>query len=212
MAEVVLKANTRMVTGKQVKALRREGRLPAVIYGKGISPLAIDLDFREVSRVLFGLSSSLLVIVEVDGKPHTTLVRERQRHPVTGALQHIDFLEVSLTEKLRTSVEIELIGVSPIVKEADAILVSMLESLDVESLPGDLPEKIMVDISSLTEFGQAIHVAEIPRIPKVEFLNDPDEIIVVATTPAVEEEIEAGEVEEAEPEVVERGKKEEEEY
>jgi large subunit ribosomal protein L25 len=211
MEKVVLKADARQVIGKQVKALRREGLLPAVIYGRGIEPMPISLGLHEASRVLPGVSSSQLIEVEVDGKPHTTLVRERQRHPITGALLHIDFQEVSMTETLRTVVSFHLHGEAPAVTRYGGILVSGLEELLVECLPGDLPEHIEVDISSLQEIGDAIHVRDIQAPAGVEILSDPEDMIVLITAPsaAEEEEVVAAE---AEPEVIEKGKKEEENY
>ena len=101
MKDVVFKAQPRKVIGKQVKALRRAGRLPGVIYGRSTSPILITLDMHETSRILPTITSSQLVVVEVDGQAHTTILREKQRQPVTGSFLHIDFLEVSLTEKLR---------------------------------------------------------------------------------------------------------------
>jgi len=212
MKEIVLKAETREVIGKQVKALRRQGRLPGVIYGKSMDPILITLNMHDSTRVFPTITSSQLVVVEVEGKQHTTLVREKQRQPVTGGLVHIDFQEVSLTEKLRTQVIIELIGESPAVKNFNAVLVPGLEELEVEALPRDLPERIQVDVSTLTEIGEAIHVRDIVLSNKVEVLNDENEIIVVVTAQAAEEVEEVAEVAVPEPEVLERGKKEEEEF
>jgi large subunit ribosomal protein L25 len=211
MEEIVLQAKTRNVTGKQVKALRREGVLPAVIYGRAKDSINISLDFRESSRVIPTITSSQLVVVDVDGKKHTTLVRDRQRQPVTGDLLHVDFLEVSMTEKLRTRVMIELVGESPAVKNVSGILVSNLEELHVEAYPGDLPERITVDISKLNGVGKAIYVRDIQAIKGVEILDEDDELIVVITAQAAEEELEEAEEEVGEePEIIERGKKEEE--
>lgn len=213
MEQVVLKAQPRKVIGKQVKALRREGRLPGVIYGRGFAPILITLDMHDSSRILPRITSSQLIAVEVEGKQHTTLVREKQRMPTTGALLHVDFLEVSLTEKLHAKVIIELVGDSPAVKLYNGVLVSGLEELEVEALPRDLPERITVDVSILSEIGQSIHVRDIVVSDKVLILDNEDEIIVVVTAQAAEEGKEEAEVAAFEPEVVaERGKKEEEEF
>lgn len=208
MEEIVLKAEPRKVIGKQVKALRRAGRLPGIIYGRGIQPILITLDMRETGRILSSITSSHLVVVEVGGKQHTTLVREKQRQPVTSGLLHIDFQAVSLTEKLRTSVILELVGESPAVINFNGILVSNLEKLEVEALPRDLPDRIQVDISGLTEIGQVIHVSDITVPAAVEILDHPEEIIVVVTAPEAEEVEPQADV--IEPEVIERGKKEDE--
>lgn len=213
MEEFEISANVRKVIGKQVKAIRREGRLPAVIYGSKIDPIAIVLDFREASRVLAGMTSSQFIKIDVDGTTHTALVREKQRHPIRGSLLHVDFLAVSMTEKLRASVTIELEGESPASKEYNGIIVTGVEVIEVECLPKDLPERIVVSISSLAEIGDAIYVREIDLPDEVEVLTDLDEVVVLVTAPAMEEEEEEEELEEEElePEVIEKGKREEEE-
>jgi large subunit ribosomal protein L25 len=211
MEEIVLKAKRREVIGKQVKALRRQGELPAVIYGRKKEPIAITLNAREAGRILPGLSSSHLITVNVDGDRHTTLVREKQRHPVRGELIHVDFLAVSMTEKLRASVPLAFEGVSPAVEEQDGILVTSLEQLEVESLPRNLPERIMVDISGLQNISDAIYVRDLVVPKGVEVLTNQDEMVVVVTAPAAEEVEEIVEAAD-EPEVIERGKKEEEDF
>jgi len=214
MEEIVLNAKRREVVGKQVKALRREGRLPAILYGRHLSPILISLDMRNVSRVLPTITSSHLVVVDVDGEKHTTLVRERQRHPVTGSLLHVDFQVLSMTEKLRTTVVIVLEGDAPAAKNYNGVLVTGQTELEVECLPGDLPERIRVDISRLTEIGNAIHVRDLVLPAAVEVLTDPDELVVLITAPAAEEKEEVIAVAEGapEPEIIEKGKKEEEEF
>jgi large subunit ribosomal protein L25 len=211
MEEVVLKASHRAVIGKQVRALRRDGNLPAILYGKKFQPIPVTLNMREANRVLPHVTSSQLVIIELDGEQHHTLVREKQRHPVQGALIHVDFNVVSMTEKLHANVLIHLTGDSSAVKDFNAILVTGLEEIEVECLPKYLPDRIELDISSLINIGDAIHVKEIQLPEQVQILTDPEEIIVVATAPAAEE-IEVTGEEVPEPEVIERGKKEEEEF
>jgi large subunit ribosomal protein L25 len=211
MEKVVLNAQPRQVIGKQVRALRRAGLLPAVIYGSHVPPVAISLNFHDASLALAKISSSQLVDVEVDEASHTVLVRERQRNPVTGGLVHVDFQAVSLTEKLRVNVGLQFTGESPAVKIYNGILVTSLEELEVECLPGDLPSYLEVDLNSLENIGDAVYVRDVQLPPKVEVLNELDEIVVVVTAPAVEEE-EVAAAGVAEPEVIEKGKKEEEEY
>lgn len=213
MEKIVLQANRREIVGKQVKQLRRQGRLPAVLYGKNFEPISVTLDFRESNRILPGITASHLITVEVDGDQHNVLVREKQFHPVLGKLIHIDFMVVSLTEKLRANVSIQLDGESPAVRDLDGILVSGIEEIEVECLPQDLPERIVVDVSSLMEFGSAIHVRDIKLSDSIRVLTDLDEMVAVITAPEAEEEVVvAEEVAEGEPEVIEKGKKEEEEF
>jgi large subunit ribosomal protein L25 len=217
MEKVVLKAEKRDVIGKQVKAMRRAGKLPAVIYGRHTEPMNISLDSHTASLVLGKLTSSSLVTIDLDGNQYPALVREKQRDYIKNRLLHVDFLAVSLTESLHASVAVNIIGVSMAVKDFNAVLVKNLESLEVECLPTDLPERIDVDITALARPGDGIRVRDLTVSDKVRLLNDPDTMVVVATFAKVEEEVaavpgaEGVTPVEGEPELaVERGKKEEE--
>jgi large subunit ribosomal protein L25 len=215
MEKVVIKATKRAVIGKHVATLRREGKLPGVLYGHNVSSVAITMDLKEASTILGKLSGSSIVTIDLDGQEHAALVREKQRDYIRSLLIHVDFQAVSLTEKLRTDVGIELIGVSPAVKDFNAMIVSGIEEVEVECLPQDLPEKIEVDISNLKAIGDSIYLRDIPVPQNVIFLTDPNELLAVAQfikeevveAPAV---VETAEVAGTEPEVIEKGKKEEE--
>lgn len=217
MEKVVLKAEKRDVTGKQVGALRRAGKLPAVIYGRHVEPIAILLDAHTAGMTLAKLSSSSLVTIDVNGTEYPTLVREKQRNYIKGVLTHVDFLAVDLTEKIRASVRVYLTGVSGAVKDYNAVLVHGLESVEVECLPTDLPERITVDIAALAQVGDGIHVSDITLPDNIRMITDVDEMIAVATAPKVDA-VAAGEgagavpgAEATQPELsVERGKKDEE--
>ncbi len=213
MEDIILNAERRTVIGKQVIALRRGGKLPAIIYGHHLEPLPISLDAHEASRILAGITSSQLIKINVQGDAHTTLVREKQRHPVKGNLIHVDFLAVSMTEKIRTMVVIHIEGESPAVKEKNGLLVTGVEQLEVECLPADLPNRIEVNISSLVDIGSAVHVRDLQLPSVIEVLTDPDEMVILVTAPISEEaeKAEAGEAGAGEPEIIEKGKKEEEE-
>lgn len=217
MEKVVLKAERRDVIGKQVKAMRRAGKLPAVVYGRHTEPINVVLDAHNASLILGRVTSSSLVTIELDGKEYPTLVREKQRDYIKNRLLHVDFLAVSLTESLRASVSLNFVGVSMAVKDFNAVLVTNLQLLEVECLPTDLPERIDVDITALEHPGDGIRVRDVKVSDKIRLLDDPDTMVVVATFAKVEEEAaavpgaEAVAPAEAEPELaVERGKKEEE--
>ena len=210
MEKAVIKATRRTVTGKKVGALRREGKLPGVIYGHHLEPIAITMDQREASRTLATLTSSSLVNIELEGQMHATLVREKQKNYVRGTLLHVDFLAVSLTEKIRASVAIDIHGVSPAVKDYNGVVINGLESIEVESLPQDLPERVVVDISGLKNIGDGIYVRDLALASNVIVHTDKDEMIVVVTGSSAEETIVEGEAAMAEPEVIEKGKKDEE--
>lgn len=216
MEKVVLKATKREVVGKQVKALRREGKLPAVIYGRHVEPVAVVLEAHSAGLALAKLTSSSLVTLDVDGKEYPALVRERQRDYIKGELTHVDFLAVDLTETIRANVSVTLFGVSPAVKDYNGVLVQNLERLEVECLPTDLPERITLDISVLKQIGDSIRVHDVAAIltEKVTVLNNPEDMIAVVTMPkeeATEAAAGAPGEEAAAPELsVERGKKDEE--
>lgn len=210
MEDIVFKAQPRTVIGKQVRALRRQGQLPAVIYGRHLEPIAISLDLRDTTRALPRITSSQLITVDVQGTPHTVLVREKQRDPISGALLHVDFLAVSMTEKLRVTVGIEFTGDAPAVKIYNGIIVTSREALEVECLPRDLPNHITVDLSGLTEIGNALYVRDVTVPAGVTVLDNPDELLVAVSAPISEAALAAEEGGTAEPEIIEKGKKEEE--
>ena len=213
MEEVVFQANHREVIGKKVKVLRREGLLPAVVYGHNTEPIPITLDMRDATRTLDSISPSALVVLNIDGTKHYTLVRDKQRNPVRRSIIHVDFQAVSLTETVRADLNINIVGEAPAVETYLAILVPSLEQLSIESLPTNLPDRIDVDISGLEEIGDSILVSDLVVPEGVDILNDPEDVVVVVIAPAVEEEeVEEEEVEleeGAEPEVLDRGKREE---
>lgn len=212
MEKLVIAAEKRTVIGKKVGALRREGKLPGVIYGHKIEPTAIVMDLKEATRVLSMATSSSLLTIELDGKEQSVLIREGQRDHLKNRFLHVDFQVVSLTEKIRAEVNIEITGTAPAVKDFGGVVVEGLNSVHVEALPTDLPERVTVDISGLTEIGDSILIKDIKFSSSVEVLTPEDEMVVLITSPAAEVEEEAEELEEGlEPEVIEKGKKEEEE-
>jgi large subunit ribosomal protein L25 len=213
MEKVILHATHRNVKGKQVNALRRSGQLPGVMYGHHIDSTAISMDLHDATRLLGTLTESSLVTIELDGNEHAALVREKQRDFIKGTLKHVDFQVVSLTEKIRTRVGIELVGLSPAVKDFNGVVVTSLDHLEVECLPQYLPERIVVDISKLVKIGDGIYVRDIRLPEQVEILDDLEEMLVIVTAQIAEEEEEVAPVEAVteEPEVIEKGRKEEEE-
>jgi large subunit ribosomal protein L25 len=211
MEKNVIEATKRSVTGKKVGVLRREGKLPGVIYGHHFETLAILMDLKEATKVLNTATSSSIVTIKIDGKDHAALVRERQKDYIRNQYIHIDFQAVSQTEKIRTKVGIVIAGIAPAVKDFNGVVVEGLDAIEVEALPKDLPERFTVDISSLANIGDAIHVSDITAPENVTFLTAPEEMVILITAPAAEEVEEvAAEGEAAEPEVIEKGKKEEE--
>jgi len=212
MEKNVIEATKRSVTGKKVGVLRREGKLPGVIYGHHFETAAILMDLKDATKVLNAATASTIVTIKIDGKDHAALVREKQRDYIRNQYIHIDFQAVSQTEKIRTKVGIEIAGLAPAVKDFNGVVVEGLDAIEIEALPKDLPERFTVDISGLANIGDAIHVSDIVIPESVTLLTSTEEMVILITAPAAEEVEEApvAEGEAAEPEVIEKGKKEEE--
>jgi len=216
MSELILNAEHREVTGKKVKVLRRQGYLPAVLYGVGIESTPIKLDLKEASKVISAAGSSTLVLLKIGKKQHQVLVRETQRQVIRRGLQHVDFLKVAMDVAIRAEVPIEFVGESPAVRDLGGVLVTELVEIEIESLPTDLPDRVTVDLELLAEITDTIKVGDLSFGEGVEVITRPDDVIARVIY-QVEEEIEEEELEEEvipteeEPEVIERGKLEEEE-
>ncbi len=209
MEKVTIHATYRQVTGKKVGTLRRQGKLPAILYGHNFNPTPITLDRHDATQALSHLMPSSLVIINLDGKNYSALVREKQRDYIKNELIHVDFQVVSLTEKIRAKVGVVISGTAPAVKTYNGVMLTGLEEVEVECFPQDLPDRIDVDISGLEEIGDGIYVRDLNLGNKVEILEDKDEMLVIITGGSTEEVVEEA-PKAAEPEVIEKGKKEEE--
>lgn len=217
---IVIQAQKRTVKGKKVGALRRQGILPGIIYGRigkdQIDPIAIQLDLHDASQTIKKLTGSSLVTIEVEGEKYPAILREIQRDIILGTLRHVDFMAVSMTEKLQTSVSIELIGQAPAEINMAAVVVTGVSELEIECFPQDLPERIEVDATLLVDIDSAIYVKDLVLPENIDILTDPDELVAGVTYVTIEEEEEEeeeGELaelldEDVEPEVIEKGKKE----
>ena len=221
--QIIIPAELRTVKGKKVGALRREGILPGIIYGrigkKHMDPIMVQMNLHDASQVIRTLTQSSLVRVEVDGKQYPVVLREVQKDVIYGTLRHVDFMALDLTQKLQTAVPIELIGEAPAVSNLSAVVVTGISELEIECLPQDMPERIEVDASVLVDMDSVILVKDLNLPDTVEVLTPEDEMIAGVTYVAIEEEPEEeaeGELADlldgdAEPEVIEKGKQEEEE-
>ena len=208
MEKVVIKASKRDVTGKKVGQLRREGKMPGVVYGHHIEPIAIVMDAREVTRAMIGLTPSSIVTLDIDGEDHAALIRERQRDYLRNRFIHIDFQAVSRSEKIRARIETILEGTAPAVKNYNGIVLHEKEYIEVEALPEHLPEKFVIDISGMEKIGDMIRISDMAISDDVTIFDDANDVIVSIS--GVKEESEEAEASADEPEVVEKGKKEEE--
>jgi large subunit ribosomal protein L25 len=204
-------ARRRTVLGKQVRALRRKGIIPGILYGMGVESTALELEGREASRVLSRLSGSTLLDLVLDSDTHNVLVREVQRDPIRQGVRHVDFLKVAMDVAIRTSVPLDLVGEAPAVKTFGGVLVTGVDEIEVEALPADLPSRLTVDLQVLGEIGKALTVGDLQLGERVKLLTSKDELVARVTqaeAEVVEEEPVAAVP--VEPEVIEKPKKEEE--
>jgi len=191
MEHVELRTVTRTVEGKKVKKLRTEGVVPAVLFGPDTPSHMIQVPERELAKTLRQAGSTLInLILDQEPQPRAVLVRGIQRHPITGRLQHVDFYEVRLTERIKTNITLRIIGESPLAKAGDALLNVQLQQLEVECLPNDIIDHIDVDVSGLQDMHDVIMVADLVLPSTIEVLSDPQEIVVgLQHIRAAEEEV-----------------------
>lgn len=157
-----LKASKRTVTGKKVKSLRNQGLLPTNIYGKNIKSQAVQVNLKEFQNLFTKVGETGLVDLVVDEKDtHPVLIHNVQLDPVSDLPIHADFYQVSLKEKITTMVPVIFIGESPAVANKEGVLLTILDKVEVEALPTDLPEKIELNISKLTAVDQELKVQDL---------------------------------------------------
>ena len=193
MDKKILNAEARTLKGRKVKKLREEGIIPANIYGKKIKSKAISIKLDEFKSIFKEVGETGLINLEIKGdkENRAVLVSNVQMNPVSDIPVHIDFHQVDLKEKVTADVPVELFGESPAEKQSLGTVVLYINNIEVEALPGDLPEKFAIDISKLTEVDQAVHVKDL-GIDKaeVEVKVDLEEIVAKVEPPQKEEVVE----------------------
>jgi len=215
MADIVVSAQNREETGKNVnRRLRTKGLIPGVLYGKAKKPVPVAVSPKEIGSILRSKTGeNTLFDLDLDGSRRKVILKEFQVEPLKGSLLHADFYEVALDKALQVNVHVELTGTPVGVKVQGGIVDWVTRELEVECLPADIPERIVVDISAL-EIGKHLRVADIKAPDKVTILTAADVVIAHVVAPRAEEEVapaaEAAAVttEEgaAEPEVIKKGK------
>jgi large subunit ribosomal protein L25 len=215
VADYVIEAQPRAVIGKKVGQLRTQGIVPIVVYGPRIEPVNLQVPYRPLELALMKAGGTNLIDITANGTTHTVLAREVQRDVLRGKILHVDFFAVDMSAKIRIDVFIHLTGESPAIAASKGILVQGATNLTIETLPSNLLQQINVDISGLNEIGDAIHARDLNLGSEITIVNDPEELIVriSQTSAARSEEEEAADAAaaSAEPEVIGRGKKDEEE-
>ncbi|HYV99217.1 MAG TPA: 50S ribosomal protein L25/general stress protein Ctc [Gemmatimonadaceae bacterium] len=215
MASVSLSASTRTGTGKGVaRKLRAAGKVPGVVYGHAREPLSLELDNRELERLLEKIAAASTVIdLSIDGTARKTLIREIQRHPLESGITHIDFLELVAGEKVTVRVHLAFEGTPAGVRADGGIFEETLHEVEIEVDPANIPERLVVDVTELT-IGHSYHVSDIKLPEGVELITDGEVTICICSAPRAEEEVaptaavEAAEAV-AEPELIRKPKEEE---
>jgi len=174
--------------GRGVKKLRREGLVPAELYGKGLENLHLSVPLKEFRKVFKEAGENTVVQVLLDGQKHPVLIQDVSYNPVTDEMESVDLYQVRMDEKLKVGVPLEFVGVAPAVKEKNGLLVKALQEVEVEALPTDLPHHLTVDISKLADIGQSIYVKDLAVPEGVKVLVSLDTVVVTATAKVTEEE------------------------
>jgi len=187
MENLILKATKRAV--EKAKYLLMDRKIPAVLYGHGVTNQNLILEYLNFERVYnAGGGSSLVDLIIDEEKPLKVLIQDFQLHPLSNRFTHADLRQVKMTEKIKTEIKLIFVGESPAVKELGANFIKSLSELPVECLPQDLVGEIKVDISSLKQFGNVIHIKDIIIPSGIKILSHPEDVVASVAEIKVEEE------------------------
>jgi large subunit ribosomal protein L25 len=190
MDKVKLAAKNRAEKGKKTNKGRKEGLIPAVIYGRKIASESLWVNALDLRRLLKKSGESTIINLEIDGKnDRNVIIHEIQRNPLTHKIIHVDFYQVRMDEKIETNVELIFVGEAPAVKDLGGVLVKNISEVEVKCLPADLPAHIDVDIASLKTFEERILVKDLKVGKGVEIMQEEETVVVLVTPPRSEEEL-----------------------
>jgi len=185
-----LKAEPREVLGRKVNKLRQSGQIPAVLYGRGIKSMPLSVEIKEFLKIFKEAGETSILELTAAGKKHSVLVHDLGRDPLSGEIEHIDFYEVKMDEKIRTGIPLIFAGESAAVKSDGGVLVKTIQEVEVEALPKDLPKEIIVDVSSLATFEDKIHIKDLKVGDGVKVLAESEEVVALVVPPRSEKELE----------------------
>ena len=185
-----LSVKTREVTGKNVRILRRDGVVPAELYGHGFKNVHLTVGVKDLAKALKEAGTTTIVNLVLNTQKHPALIHDVSHNYLTGEIEHVDFYQVRMDEKITAKVPLEFKGEAPAVKALGAVLNKSMSEIEVEALPQDLPHNLIVDLSSLDAMDKTIYVRDI-AVPKgVKILVDPENAVATATPPAEDEVVE----------------------
>jgi len=195
MEQTPLAGQKREVLGRKVKTLRKQGILPAHIFGHQTETIHIQVNGRDFAKVFEKAGETGVIDLKVDGESHPVLIRDIQLDPITGDFLHVDFYQVNLLEKVKVNVPLEITGEAPAVEKKIGLMLTPVSEVEVEALPTDIPETIQVDVSTLANIGDVLKVSDLKvDRSKVEIQVDP-ELVIVQIGELVTKEMEAVEAE-----------------
>ena len=184
-----LNGQKRVLVGRKVKTLRRQGLVPGTIYGKNIQSVNVAISGADFSAVFQRAGETGVIELSIDKAVHPVLVHNVQKDPVTDAVVHVEFYQVDLHEKVHANVPLSFVGEAPAVAEKKGVLLTLVSEIEVEALPTDLPDKIDVDVSGLAEVDQELTVAAL-RVPSGVSVSSEKDVVVVKVGSLVSKEAE----------------------
>lgn len=205
--KLILNAQKRDVFGKRLRKLRHSNVVPANIFGPQFDSLSITVQLKDFVNTYKVAKETGVVYVSVDGKEIPVLIKYVQKHPVNESLIHVDFRKIDLTQKIETSVPVNVTGTSPAVSQKGGVLLTQANHITVEALPEDIPTEILVDISALVEIGNEIKIQDLPKSAQYTVKEEPEKVLFSVIEH--KEESVTPEVEAAAPEITTEKKTEE---
>ena len=184
-----LSVQPRTIVGKKVRTLRREGLIPAELYGHGVKNVHLSVPAKEFGKVFKEAGATTVITLNVGKEKHAVMIHEVLHDRVLSHVVHVDFHEVRMDEKIRAHVPVEFVGESPAVKEFAAIINKALAEIEVEAFPQDIPHSFIVDLAVLDVIDKSIYVKDLVVPKGVELDIDPETVIATATPPKAVEEV-----------------------
>ena len=191
MEKIDLHAKTRTAKGRQVKPLRLQGLIPAVVYGREIDAQAITVENKIFQKAISGeAGTNIIISLKIEGQKSAlpVLTKEIQRNALTDEILHVDFRNISMTEKIKTMIPVELLGIPLGVKDEGGVLVHGLSEIEVECLPMDIPDKFEIEVTDIM-INQSKHVSDLVAPNGVDILSNKEEPVAMVKPPTKEEEV-----------------------
>src|SRR3989338_11411577 len=179
--KIILAATPRKIFGKAVRKMRKEGKIPANLFGRDLKTQAVTILSSDFNKTLKQAGETGIIYIDVDKKSIPTILSNIQYHPSIGSILHVDFRGVNLKEKIEADVPVKFVGESEAVTQKNGVLITQLDHIKVEALPADIPANIEVDISALKEIGNTITIADLKKSPSFTIKDEVARIIVSVT-------------------------------